>query len=37
VSVLDWERILLEQEKERLRQFQTRAQERLAGLPDFEE
>jgi purine-binding chemotaxis protein CheW len=36
VSVLDWGRILLEQEKERLAQFQARAQERLAGLPDFE-
>jgi purine-binding chemotaxis protein CheW len=36
VSVLDWGRILLEQEKERLAQFQARAQERLAGLPDHE-
>jgi purine-binding chemotaxis protein CheW len=36
VSMLDWGCILLEQEKERLAQFQARAQERLAGLPDFE-
>ncbi|EME69361.1 chemotaxis signal transduction protein [Paramagnetospirillum caucaseum] len=34
LNLLDWDRILLEQERERLAEFQVRAQARLAELTD---